>query len=50
MCDCLKVEEILVIAGQLLPKNNEVTDEYKQIQFNRCPVCGREFAKAEAVE
>ncbi len=47
MCDCLKVEEILVIAGQLLPKNNEVTDEYNQIQFNYCPVCGTDLSTLE---
>jgi D-arabinose 1-dehydrogenase-like Zn-dependent alcohol dehydrogenase len=47
MCDCLKVEEILVIAGQLLPKNNEVTDEYAQIQFNYCAVCGTDLSTLE---
>jgi len=44
MCECLKIEETLVIAGQLLPKENEVTDNYEDIVFNYCPVCGNRFS------
>ena len=47
MCDCLKIEEIMVVAGELLPKDNEVTDEYSQIQFNYCTVCGRKLENEE---
>ena len=47
VCECLKIEEILVIAGQLLPKENEVTDGYKDIQFNYCPVCGTDLSTLE---
>lgn len=50
MCECLKIEEILVIAGQLLPKENEVTDIYEDIYFNYCPQCGRKFSEAAAEE
>ncbi len=42
-CDCLRIEEIMVIAGQLLPRNNEVTDEYEELVFYYCPVCGTEL-------
>ena len=47
MCECLKIEETLVIAGQLLPKENEVTDNYEDIQFNYCPVCGITFSSVD---
>lgn len=47
MCECLVIEEVLVVAGQLLPKENEVTDAYSEIQFKYCPVCGRELLSLE---
>ena len=47
MCECLKIEETLVIAGQLLPRDNEVTDDYEDIHFNYCPVCGTELSSLE---
>ncbi|UZQ49837.1 hypothetical protein [Clostridium kluyveri] len=50
MHDCSKIEEILVIAGQLLPENNEVTDAYEEIQFNHCPVCGTKFSNTDDFE
>lgn len=43
MCECLKIEETLIAAGQLLPIENEISDDYMDIEFKYCPVCGEEF-------
>lgn len=44
MCECLKIEETLIAAGQILPIVNEITDDYLGINFSHCPVCGNEFS------
>lgn len=47
MCECLKVEETLISVGQILPAENEITDDYVDIQFNYCPLCGTELSSVE---
>ncbi len=45
--DCKQVEATLIALGQFLPKDNEVTDDYYDIDFNHCTVCGKEFESEE---
>lgn len=44
VCECLKVEETLIAVGQLLPTENEITDDFRDIEFKYCPVCGSKLS------